>query len=233
MQNKILVTKFKKGKMKKIIFILFAIILFCQNTLATDLIVQQNEKKMYGVGIFLSQENPRSIVGVVPNSPADVAGIQPGDELIEINDKDIPKNYKDAMNLLVGEKEMIVVLWRSYPPPYSFVLRNSAEVIITEKIIKNKAKITTYKYLPTDNIMYDIGVELGYKDGLPFIKQSYTEQTKTLEGNFILKINGKSTQGIEPERIVKMLSGKANSRVVLNLCNKENYCYSKILKRIY
>lgn len=205
--------------MKKILLTILVVIMSCIPAFATD--NNFADKKLYGVGLFLAQDNTTRVIGVVPGSAADVNGIKAGDLLYSIEYMYIPDNYKSAMNSTIGDYNSIMTVTK-YPSYKVVLLRRKTEVSVEEKNVGGQA-VTTYKYMPNTKNEWGIGVQLGIKDGYPVImgilKASPAEKAglQNYESKTIVAIDGERTYKLPLDEVKKRLSGPANSKVNIQL----------------
>lgn len=117
----------------------------------TKRIKEETRGEFGGLGIrLIGKEGELFVVTPLPNSPAYKAGIEPGDEIIQINDKlvkDISSNDAiDMMRGAVGEKVTLIIKRKD---------KNSKE--ITKKFTLSKARIIpqiVYSKMLENNIGY-------------------------------------------------------------------------------
>lgn len=72
-----------------------------------DLLAESTAGKFFGIGVFISNQSDNLITVISPikDSPADKAGIQAGDKIIKINNKEYAANdINEAMQAMRGEK---------------------------------------------------------------------------------------------------------------------------------
>jgi len=117
----------------------------------TKRVKEETRGEFGGVGLRLAgKEGFLYVVTPLPNSPSYKAGIEPGDEIIKVNDKlvkDIPSSEAiDMMRGLVGEKVELVIK-----------RKNAKGKSITKKFSLKKARIVpqvVYAKMLTDKIGY-------------------------------------------------------------------------------
>ncbi len=69
-----------------------------------------------------------------------------------------------------------------------------------------------------------VGMEVGMKDGILTVisplKGSPAEQSGVLAGDYIVKVDGKTTEGMSPEEAITLIRGKAGTSVILTIARK-------------
>ncbi len=115
---------------------------------------EQMAGEFYGIGIVLpgdkeTEEEHIPVIEIVPNGPADKAGIKQGDKIIEIGDS-ITKGMtmSEVLAAIKGEKNSkvtIKVIREKYPEPMS--------IEVQRDIIKSDDMFLMF-YLPDQNIYY-------------------------------------------------------------------------------
>lgn len=113
------------------------------NITNTKRIKEETRGEFGGVGLrLIGKEGELYVVTPLPKSPAYKAGIEPGDEIIQVNDKlvkDIPSQEAiDMMRGAIGEKVTLVVK-----------RKDDKKKEITKKFVVKKAKIIPQVVYPT------------------------------------------------------------------------------------
>lgn len=69
-----------------------------------------------------------------------------------------------------------------------------------------------------------VGMEVGMKDGILTVisplKGSPAERSGVLAGDYIVKVDGKTTEGMSPEEAITLIRGKAGTSVILTIARK-------------
>lgn len=97
-----------------------------------------------GVEIFIDKDNLLTVLSPFDHSPAQKAGIMPGDKIIKVSGKDISaKNYDDAISMIRGEDdpsadEVVITIKRGTEVFDVTVKREKITVVTaTEKMLAN------------------------------------------------------------------------------------------------
>lgn len=206
----------------------------------------------YGVGVrynILAYEV--RITEVLPNSPADVAGLKPGMRILSVN-----KNGKRLYGNGYGSKDILPIVSGKYNDIITFEIAEE-DKISAKKVFDNmvnslcygtepkkskeytmrcKQKIIyngnideddfSFSYKPSDD-KYGIGIGFGIVDDYPVVKSvisnSPAAQTnKIKEGTKILEVNNVNTKGKSSKEIADLITGPANSTVTLKVQSLSN-----------
>jgi carboxyl-terminal processing protease len=77
-----------------------------------------------------------------------------------------------------------------------------------------------------------VGMEVGMKDGILTVisplKGSPAERSGVLAGDYIIKVDGKTTEGMSPEEAITLIRGKAGTSVILTIARKGNSNFQDI-----
>lgn len=77
-----------------------------------------------------------------------------------------------------------------------------------------------------------VGMEVGMKDGILTVisplKGSPAERSGVLAGDYIVKVDGKTTEGMSPEEAITLIRGKAGTSVILTIARKGNSNFQDI-----
>lgn len=115
---------------------------------------EQMAGEFYGIGIVLpgdkeTDEEQVPIIEIIPNGPADKAGLKQGDKIIEVKDTIVKgMSMTEILAAIKGEKNTevkIKVMREKYPEPI--------DVVVKRDIIKSDDMFLMF-YLPDQNICY-------------------------------------------------------------------------------
>ncbi len=118
--------------------------------------------KFGGVGVIVSQENNKlTVVSPIEDTPAYVAGVKAGDEIIAINGQDIrAMKSSDAVELMRGEPGSVLklsVIREGVKDPISFSLTRE---IIKVKSVKGETLSQSIKYARISSFQEETADEL-------------------------------------------------------------------------
>jgi len=155
-----------------------------------QLIQQTMHGDFSGVGIVLenirnTQDKYLTIVDTIPDGPADKAGIEPMDKIVEINGKPLEgMTTEEATSLLKGPPDTTV---------HVKIMRNEQQDIMSFDIIRKKVKAQTSLsfYLPESNVYY-LALTVFNENAAEDIKNVLEQAVKNGNNGIILDLRNNS-----------------------------------------
>lgn len=150
-----------------------------------DNMMEVTTGKFFGIGIIVSpgDDNLITIVSPIKGSPAERAGLLPGDKIIKINDKEyLGKDLEEAVKNMKGEKGTVVKL--------SILTKEGENTQLKEvEITRDEIKVGTVVSKNLDGIGY-IGIsQFDEETGNDFKKELENLKNQNIKG-LILDLRG-------------------------------------------
>ncbi|XP_065651659.1 uncharacterized protein LOC100211463 isoform X2 [Hydra vulgaris] len=168
--------------------------------------------KEYGVGFYVTSVNP--------NSPADIAGLKPGDEIFCINDLPIQESIKDELLEIFRSKESMSLVVKS-SGVYPVKKEGKIEWISVNESLSKESKDVKDRIVSIAIGSQGFGCKirrLSKYDGVYVISvkdNSLAQKIGVKVGDKVLNINGRDFQNISHQEALDIIQSARNLSIVL------------------
>ncbi|XP_065647395.1 metacaspase-2 isoform X7 [Hydra vulgaris] len=168
--------------------------------------------KEYGVGFY--------VTSVKPNSPADIAGLKPGDEIFCINDLPIQESIKDELLEIFRSKDSMSLVVKS-SGVYPIKKEGKIEWISVNESLSKESKDVKDRIVSIAIGSQGFGCKirrLSEYDGVYVISvkdNSLAQKIGVKVGDKVLNINGRDFQNISHQEALDIIQSARNLSIVL------------------